>query len=77
MSNLKFEWDEKKAAANLRKHRVSFPEAATIWDDPNRIESDDDEHSEAEDRVKTIGASEKLRLLLVVYTQRNETIRLL
>lgn len=77
---MKFDWDENKAAENIRKHDgVTFKEAETVFDDLNAVEFFDDLHSEAEERFRRVGLSEK-RLLFVVYTIRNkdgkETIRL-
>ena len=72
-----FEWDESKALANERKHSVSFEEAATVFEDPFSITIFDDEHSEAEDRFVDIGEARSGRLLVVVYTERGETIRII
>jgi uncharacterized DUF497 family protein len=74
-----FEWDAGKAAANLRKHRVSFKDAARVFLDPNRIEAYDGRNSYGEDRWKTIGMVEPA-LLAVVYTVRGkdgDSIRLI
>jgi uncharacterized protein len=72
-----FEWDNEKAVSNFRKHRVSFNEATTIFLDPFSITIVDPQHSENELRYVDIGLSEQGRLLLVVYTERNEKIRLI
>ena len=78
MPELQFEWDEEKAALNRRKHRVSFDEAATVWNDPNRIVEPDLVHStDQEQREQVLGLSEKLRLLVVIFTERNEAIRII
>jgi uncharacterized protein len=53
---VKFEWDPRKAAANLRKHRVSFDEAMTVFADWQSITIADPEHSEGEQRFLTIGS---------------------
>ena len=50
-----FEWDPEKNETNIRKHRVSFQRAATIFRDPNQISVYDEDHSESEDRWATIG----------------------
>jgi uncharacterized protein len=74
-----FEWDGRKAAANLRKHRVGFEDAARVFLDPNRIETFDGRDDYGEDRWKTVGLVEPA-LLAVVYTLRGkdgETIRLI
>ena len=72
-----FEWDLAKADVNLRKHGVSFEEAASVYDDPNRLELVDAEHSEVEDRDIVIGYSKLTRLLMVVTTERHEAIRVI
>jgi hypothetical protein len=66
-----FEWDADKAALNLRKHRVSFEDAARVFLDPNRIETFDGRDAYGEDRWKTVGLVEPA-LLAVVYTVRGE-----
>ncbi len=50
-----FEWDAKKANANIRKHRVTFDEARTVFDDPLLVTYPDDFHSDHEDRYISIG----------------------
>ena len=74
-NELEFEWDEEKAAANLKKHGVDFFHAARVFDDENRIEYYDMAHSEEEDRYNTIGMADGI--LFVVYTERRETIRII
>ena len=74
-----FEWDAKKAATNLRKHHVSFEDAAQVFLDPNRIETFDGRDAYGEDRWKTVGLVEPA-LLAVLYTIRgnnSEVIRLI
>ena len=61
---LKFEWDLTKAAANLRKHGVSFEDARTVFADENAKLIDDPDHSEEEDRFVLLGVSSSLRLLV-------------
>ena len=68
---MKFEWDARKAAINLRKHHVSFEDAARVFLDPNRIETYDSRDTHGEDRWKTVGMVEPA-LLAVVYTVRNQ-----
>ena len=78
MSEHRFEWDLEKAALNWRQHRVSFEEAKTVFGDPNARPQFDFTHSEVEDRWRVLGLSEKLRLLSVVYTKKDErTIRII
>ena len=60
-----FEWDQKKARSNLRKHKVSFERAATIFRDPNLLSIPDDEHSEFEERWITMGLDETGNLLVL------------
>lgn len=74
---MKFEWDENKAAANLAKHSVSFPEAAGVFDDPFFVDFHDPDHSAVEQRYITVGISERGRLLVVSYTERDDVIRLI
>ena len=71
------EWDEKKAEENLRKHRVSFDEAETVFDDPLAITISDPEHSADEDRFIDIGQSNQKRILVVAYTERGKKVRLI
>ena len=66
---MEFEWDPKKAAINLRKHKVSFEEAATVFGDPLSITVPDPDHSWEEDRYLTVGMSERGRLLIVAHTE--------
>ena len=74
---MRFEWDPEKAAKNLRKHKVSFTEAATVFGDDLSITVDDPDHSEQEDRYITIGLSHQGRLLMVAHTERSDTIRII
>ena len=73
---LSFEWDEEKAKANLKKHRVGFDEATTVFTDPFSMTIHDPEHSADEQRYIDIGSSDKGRVLLVVYAERGSTIRI-
>jgi uncharacterized DUF497 family protein len=69
--SVRFEWDDAKAQANLKKHRVSFEEASTVFSDSAARIFDDEEHStEAEKREIIIGHSVHNRLLLVVFVER-------
>ncbi len=74
---LKFEWNEKKAEANLKKHKVSFDEATTVFIDSFSITIPDSEHSVDEQRYIDIGSSDKGRVLVVVYTERGANIRII
>ncbi len=73
----RFEWDESKALLNEQKHGVSFDEAATVFADPLSLTIVDETHSDEEDRFVDIGESSSGRLLVVVYTERDETIRII
>ncbi len=74
---MKFEWDMQKASVNLRKHKVSFEEAATALDDPMSVTGADPDHSTTEDRYVTFGVSERGRLIVVAYTDKGENIRII
>ena len=67
---LRFSWDARKAAANFRRHRVSFPEAATAFADPLSLTVPDPDHSESEERFLLLGQSQRNRLLVVVHAER-------
>ena len=77
MNGLRFEWDPRKAADNLRNHGVSFDEAATVFTRPAVRVTYDYAHSAREDRWKIIGVSDELRLLAVIYTRRGDAIRII
>ncbi len=72
-----FEWDPKKDMANRRKHRVSFEEAKSIFGDPCELMTSDPDHSGEEQRSISIGESKQGRLLLTVYTQTGNVVRLI
>ena len=72
MSTLRFEWDERKAAANAKKHGVSFEEAKSVFVDERAKLTDDPDHSEDEERFVLLGLSSALRLLLVCHCYRGE-----
>jgi uncharacterized protein len=74
---MEFEWDERKAAANLKKHGVSFHEAGTIFGDPVAITFDDPDHSGAEQRFLTFGLSQSDRLPVVAHTDRARKTRII
>jgi uncharacterized DUF497 family protein len=67
---LRFEWDERKAVSNLRKHRVSFDEASTVFRDPIARIFDDEPHSGEEPREIIIGHSILDRLVVVSFTEK-------
>ena len=72
---LTFEWDEEKNRINKNKHGIDFETAMLVFNDMERIEIYDVEHSVAEDRYSTIGMVKDV--LFVVYTERKEKIRLI
>lgn len=75
---MQFEWDREKAKKNLKKHRVSFDEAVTVFYDPLSATFDDPDHSDDEQRLITIGySSHHRRLLVVAHTERGKTIRII
>jgi len=77
MKTSEFEWDDKKAQSNLKKHGVSFDEAATIFNDPRLATISDPDHSDDEERYVSVGKSVIMRLLSVIHTFRKERIRLI
>ena len=79
MKSITFEWDDKKAKSNLKKHGVAFEEAQSIFFDDQAIQFWDNDNSEDEDRFLMLGLSNKLRILLVVhcYQETDSTIRII
>ena len=75
--NLHFEWDANKANANITKHGVSFEEASTVFQDVTAVIFDDENHSDEELREIVVGHSDRNRLLLVCFTERNDAIRVI
>ena len=74
---MKFEWDNKKAEANLKKHQIAFEEAASVFGDPLAITYSDPDHSVGERRYVTFGVSQEGVLLVLSHTYRNETARII
>ena len=74
---LNFQWDENKARTNLAKHGVSFEAAATVFGDPLSLTIPDPAHSQNEDRIVILGTSHNDKLLVVVHTERGDSIRLI
>ena len=72
-----FDWDEGKARANLKKHRISFEEAKTVFGDPFSATIDDPAHSVSEYRFVDIGTSASGMILTVAYAERGQRIRLI
>ncbi len=75
MKTTSFVWDENKEEENLKKHKISFIEAQTVFIDPNARMIFDPEHSEEEDRFILLGISSALKLLVVCHCyQENDII---
>ena len=76
---IKFEWDPPKAAANLKKHQVSFDEAKSVFYDEFAVQFFDEEHSSDEERFLMLGMSSGAKLLLVCHCEREhgEVIRII
>ncbi|MCL2122492.1 MAG: BrnT family toxin [Desulfovibrionaceae bacterium] len=76
---MQFDWDENKAAANVKKHGVSFEEAQTAFDDYNALLIPDPDHCDQEDRFVLLGFSAALRMLVVChcYREKDEIIRII
>jgi uncharacterized protein len=72
-----FDWDTNKAVKNLSKHQVSFDEAKTVFEDPLYIDFYDPDHSEAEERYLIVGRSNQGKILIVSYTERDNSIRII
>ena len=71
MNKIKFEWDEKKASTNLKKHGVSFEEARTVFFDERARLIDDPDHSYEEERFIILGLSSSLRVVVVCHCYRD------
>ena len=74
---MEFEWDQKKAKSNLKKHGISFQEAAMVFGDALSITFDDPDHSINEHRLLTFGLSKTGKLLIVSHTVRDESMRII
>jgi uncharacterized DUF497 family protein len=74
---LKFEWDRRKAVLNIKKHGVSFEEAAAAFGDPLSVTIHDPKHSDDEDRFLLLGETQDKKLVVVAHTDRKDTIRLI
>jgi uncharacterized protein len=75
--SLRFTWDPAKAAANLRKHGISFMEASTAFADPLSITIPDPDHSVGEERFVLIGRSDRQHLVVVAHAERGDLIRII
>jgi uncharacterized DUF497 family protein len=74
---MQFEWDESKATGNLKKHGVSFEEAKNVFSDDQFLVFSDPDHSFEEKRFIIMGKSNRARLLVVAYTEKSESIRII
>ncbi len=72
-----FEWDENKAESNFLKHGIQFEEAVTVFADPYLLFTEDSSHSYGEEREWAIGESENGSMVVVVFTMRDERIRII
>lgn len=79
VTRIRFDWDDRKAQANRRKHGVFFDEASTVFFDDDALLIADDEHSDEEDRFVLLGLSNRLRMLIVCHCDResDEIIRII
>ena len=73
----RFEWDDTKTATNLRKHGVSFEEAASVFLDALAYTFDEPDHSVGEQRLLTFGFSQFGQLLAVIHAERGRAIRII
>ena len=74
---MQFEWDERKATANAKKHGVTLVEAASCFFDPHQIAFYDPDHSQNEERELLIGHSSQGRLVIASYTLQDDVIRII
>ncbi|MBI5474970.1 MAG: BrnT family toxin [Ignavibacteriae bacterium] len=74
---MKFAWDSAKATSNLAKHKIDFREATTVFGDPFARIDEDAKHSFGEERSEIIGFSNRFRLLVVTFTERQGGIRII
>lgn len=74
---MEFEWDPQKARTNIRKHRISFDEAASAFSDVLSFTYDDELHSHTERRYATLGMSNQGRVLVIAHTMQGERVRII
>jgi uncharacterized protein len=77
LDGVTFEWDPRKASTNLKKHRVAFEDASTVFLDPLAMTFPDPDHRLQERREITIGCTIKMQLLFVSHCERGERIRII
>jgi uncharacterized protein len=74
---MKISWDERKNVINKRVHKIDFNNAVTVFNDPFQIDIDDPDHSWNEQRLIILGRTKSDTLLVVVFTYRNDSIRII
>ncbi len=74
---MRFEWDNNKAESNFLKHGISFEQAVTVFADPYLLFTEDSKHSEKEQREWAIGEAKNGSLLVVIFTMRGDSIRII
>jgi hypothetical protein len=74
---MEFEWDPKKATANVQKHDVTFQEAATVFGDPLAITFEDPDHSTDKNRYIPFGLSLQKQLIIVSHMERGDRTRII
>lgn len=73
---MRYEWDPQKSSTNLRKHGIGFADAVAVFEDELAL-TREDTHAEEEFRFVTLGLDGFGRLLVVVYTHRDDTVRVI
>lgn len=74
---MEFEWDNRKDASNLKKHGVTFREAASVFGDPLAMTFDDPDHSIGEHRLLTFGVTRTGKWVIVSHTERSGSMRII
>jgi uncharacterized protein len=74
---MEFEWDPNKSAKNIKKHGVSFTEAATVFGDPLSTTFPDPDHSIQENRFIIVGSSNTGKLIVIAHIYRNNRVRII
>jgi uncharacterized DUF497 family protein len=74
---MQFEWDQRKASANVRKHRVAFEDAIAVFSDPLARIFPDPDHSEVEERELIVGYDAAAHLLIVSFVERSDNVRVI
>jgi hypothetical protein len=74
---MRFEWDEEKALANAKKHRVSFEQAQQIFDDPRAVPFEDLEHSTSQETRYVMIGMTSIGLLFISFIYRDDVVRLI